>query len=121
LNPHRPFGPADFKSAASASFAIPAWVGYFKYRIWIMTGGLIWTLFGHTIRIRKGRRGGIMELQLTTEERSFVEEILLEHQRVLLHEISRSDGREFRSMLRQKELLLEAILRKVRAAQGIAA
>ena len=24
LNPHRPFGPADFKSAASASFAIPA-------------------------------------------------------------------------------------------------
>jgi len=62
-----------------------------------------------------------MELQLTTEERSFVEEILLEHQRVLLHEISRSDGRDFRSMLRQKELLLEAILRKVRAAQGIAA
>ena len=24
LNPHRPFGPADFKSAASASFAIRA-------------------------------------------------------------------------------------------------
>src|SRR5215467_13223795 len=24
LNPHSPFGPADFKSAASASFAIPA-------------------------------------------------------------------------------------------------
>ena len=24
MNPHRPFGPADFKSAASASFAIPA-------------------------------------------------------------------------------------------------
>jgi hypothetical protein len=25
LNPHNPFGSADFKSAASASFAIPAW------------------------------------------------------------------------------------------------
>src|SRR3569833_1522885 len=25
LNPHNPFGAADFKSAASASFAIPAW------------------------------------------------------------------------------------------------
>src|SRR6266542_5315039 len=24
LNPHSPFGPADFKSAASANFAIPA-------------------------------------------------------------------------------------------------
>ena len=25
MNPHNPFGSADFKSAASASFAIPAW------------------------------------------------------------------------------------------------
>ncbi len=27
-NPHRPFGPADFKSAASANFAIPARVSF---------------------------------------------------------------------------------------------
>src|SRR5450631_2931985 len=33
LNPHNPFGSADFKSAASASFAIPAPIsGLFKYR-----------------------------------------------------------------------------------------
>jgi len=55
-----------------------------------------------------------MELHLTAEERIFLEAILLEHQRVLLHEISRADGREYRTMLRQKELLLETMLGKVR-------
>jgi hypothetical protein len=55
-----------------------------------------------------------MELHLTAEERIFLEAILLEHQRVLLYEISRADGREYRTMLRQKELLLETMLGKVR-------
>ena len=36
LNPHNPFGSADFKSAASASFAIPARWWCVKYRMTVL-------------------------------------------------------------------------------------
>ena len=42
-NPHSPFGPADFKSAASANFAIPAWewIGLLQFR----TAGIMLVLY----------------------------------------------------------------------------
>ena len=56
-----------------------------------------------------------MELMLNSEEKRQLMEILEEHQRELLREISRADHHAFRSTLQRKEQLLESIIRKLEA------
>jgi hypothetical protein len=57
-----------------------------------------------------------MELMLNSEEKRQLMEILEEHQRELLREISRAKHHHtFRSTLQRKEQLLESILHKVEA------
>jgi len=58
-----------------------------------------------------------MELTLTTAEREFLLEILEEHHRELFREISATDHREFRSVLKNKETLLESVVNKLRTTQ----
>ncbi|HKM51809.1 MAG TPA: hypothetical protein VJY33_00275 [Isosphaeraceae bacterium] len=60
-----------------------------------------------------------MELMLNSEEKQQLMEILEEHQRELLVEISRSKHHhEFRSTLQKKEQLLESIIHKLEATQA---
>ena len=49
MNPHNPFGSADFKSAASASFAIPAASSQSQYRM----------RHGHSLLWRHGEHFGV--------------------------------------------------------------
>jgi len=57
-----------------------------------------------------------MELMLNSEEKRQLMEILEEHQRELLREISRAKHHHaFRSTLQRKEHLLESIIRKLEA------
>jgi hypothetical protein len=51
-----------------------------------------------------------MELKLSAEQRDLLCEILEERQRELEREIARTDHREFKLMLRQKESVLESVL-----------
>lgn len=60
-----------------------------------------------------------MELILTPEEHELLSEVLEEHHRELVREISRTDRHEFRILLRKKEKLLESVLNKV--TQGMCA
>ena len=59
-----------------------------------------------------------MNLMLSTEEAEFVRELLTEHQRELLREISRADHRAFRHDLQEKEKLLESVLSKLSHAHA---
>ena len=60
-----------------------------------------------------------MDLILNSEEKSLLMEILEEHQRELLVEISRAKHHhEFRSTLQRKEQLLESIIHKLEATQA---
>jgi hypothetical protein len=54
-----------------------------------------------------------MDLKLTPEEQELVSEVLEEHHRTLLREISRTDHHEFRVVLKKKEKLLESVLNKL--------
>ncbi len=56
-----------------------------------------------------------MEVTLTTEEKQLLLEILQERRDTFLREISRTDSREFKDLLRRKERLLEGLLSRVRA------
>lgn len=54
-----------------------------------------------------------MELQLTREERALLLEILQEHHRDLLKEISHTGHPHFKFLLTKNEKLIEAMLEKV--------
>jgi hypothetical protein len=58
-----------------------------------------------------------MELTLTTAERELLLEILEEHHRELFREIAGTDHRELKSVLKNKETLLEAVVNKLRIMQ----
>jgi len=58
-----------------------------------------------------------MELTLTTAEREFLLEILEEHHRELFREIAGTDHREFKSVLKNKEKLLESVVNKLEMLQ----
>ncbi len=61
-----------------------------------------------------------MELQLTAQEQALLTTILRERQRELLREIARADVHEFRRELKEREVILESLLRKL-AETGIPA
>lgn len=54
-----------------------------------------------------------MELILTTAEREFLLEILEEHHRELFREIAGTSHRDFKSVLKNKEKLLESVINKL--------
>ena len=58
-----------------------------------------------------------MELTLTTAERELLLEILEDHHRELFREIAQTDHREFKSVLKNKETLLESVVNKLRVMQ----
>jgi hypothetical protein len=58
-----------------------------------------------------------MELQLTVEEQEFLRDVLEHYQRELLLEISHAAHHDFKTALREREGLLEALLDKVRFFQ----
>ena len=55
-----------------------------------------------------------MELLLTAEEQQFLHEILERRLRELQKEISHTDHREFKAVLRENEKKIESILRRLR-------
>ena len=59
-----------------------------------------------------------MDLLLSSSERELLLEILEEHHRELLREISRTEHHAFRSALKNKERLLERVLDKLEARNG---
>ncbi len=59
-----------------------------------------------------------MDLKLTLDEEDLIKEILEEHYRELLLEIARTDHREFRLDLRQKEQVLKSVLDKLNVASS---
>ncbi len=58
-----------------------------------------------------------MELKLTVDEEQLVAEILRNHQRELRLEISHTDHQIFKSRLRERARLLEAVLEKLGVSQ----
>ena len=58
-----------------------------------------------------------MELTLTSTERKLLLEILEGHHRELFREIARTDHREFRSVLKNKEKLLDAVISTLEVMQ----
>lgn len=56
-----------------------------------------------------------MELQFTDEERELLLEILQERHKNLIHEIVRTDHRDFKHKLQNPCTKIEGILKKVRA------
>lgn len=57
-----------------------------------------------------------MDVTITPEEMDLLIEILEEHHRELLREISRTSHHDFKLVLRKKERLLESVLLRLRAA-----
>lgn len=55
-----------------------------------------------------------MELILTTEQRSFLANVLEQRHRELLKEISHTDNRQFRQVLRNNEKMIEDLLGQLR-------
>ncbi|HVO79902.1 MAG TPA: hypothetical protein VMT28_04180 [Terriglobales bacterium] len=62
-----------------------------------------------------------MEVTITPEEMELLIEVLEEHHRELLREISRASHHDFKLVLRKKEKLLESVLVRLRAAHLVAA
>jgi len=60
-----------------------------------------------------------MQFELTQAEHGLLVMLLQERQRELLHEISKADSHDFRRGLREREAVLEALLRKL-TAEGVA-
>ena len=54
-----------------------------------------------------------MEITLSGDEREFLAQILQERHRELLHELFRTDDREFKKLLRAREQMLESLLSKL--------
>lgn len=59
-----------------------------------------------------------MELALTSDERELLMEVLEEHHRGFLREISRTKHHEFKLALKSKERLLVSVIDKLRASQA---
>ena len=57
-----------------------------------------------------------MELTLTSAEREVLLEILKQHHRELFREICRTDHHEFKSVLKNKEKLLESVINRLEIA-----
>jgi len=55
-----------------------------------------------------------MELMLTAQEAALIKEILEERHLALQREIGRTDHREFKQILREREKILESVLERVR-------
>lgn len=62
-----------------------------------------------------------MELQLSHQERRLLLEILEERNKNLIHEIARTDHREFKHELQTRCALVEGILKKVQAQEAVPA
>ena len=60
-----------------------------------------------------------MELKLNEQERLLLE-ILEERHKNLIHEIARTDHREFKHELQTRCLLIEGILKRVQATEQVA-
>jgi hypothetical protein len=60
-----------------------------------------------------------MELTLTVAERELLLEILKEHDRELFREIARTDHRELRSVLQNKETLLGSLVHKLETGEAM--
>jgi hypothetical protein len=58
-----------------------------------------------------------MELTLTNAERELLLEVLKQHHRELFREIARTDHRELRSVLKNKEELLDSVVNKLELVQ----
>ena len=61
-----------------------------------------------------------MELKLNEQERLLLLEILEERHKNLIHEIARTDHREFKHELQTRCLLIEGILKRVQATEQVA-
>jgi hypothetical protein len=62
-----------------------------------------------------------MELQLNDVERQLLLEILEGRNRSLIHEIARTDHREFKRELQTRCLMVEGMLKRVRTLEPAAA
>ena len=62
-----------------------------------------------------------MLLELTKEEYDLLLEILSEHHRTLVMEISRTDHHDFKRVLRKKEDLLDAIFSRLHSREALVA
>ena len=60
-----------------------------------------------------------MDLHLSAGEQTLLEELLLDAQRRLFLEISKTDHLEYRQRLRDREQLLESLLARIAAPAGI--
>ena len=58
-----------------------------------------------------------MEFSISSSERELLLEILAEHHRELLREISRAEHHQFKAVLKSKEKLLARLLENLNAAQ----
>ncbi|HXX26978.1 MAG TPA: hypothetical protein VEI99_00870 [Terriglobales bacterium] len=65
------------------------------------------------------RRGGVMELMLTSDERELLLEVLEEHHRQLIREIARARHHEFKSALKSKERMIESVVNKLKGAHPV--
>jgi len=55
-----------------------------------------------------------MELQITQPERELMVEILSHRYRELLHEVSKTSSRDFKSLLKEDEKVIEGLLLKLK-------
>jgi len=62
-----------------------------------------------------------MELTLSAQEVALIQDILEERHLALQREIGRTDQREFKQMLREREKILESVLERVRSGMPKAA
>ena len=62
-----------------------------------------------------------MELQLSHQEKRLLQEMLEDRYTSLIHEIARTDHREFKHELQARCLILEGILKRVQALGSVAA
>ena len=62
-----------------------------------------------------------MELTLSAQEVALIQDILEERHLALQREIGRTDHRELKQMLREREKILESVLERVRSGMPKAA
>jgi hypothetical protein len=74
-----------------------------------MTTNRGWIVLGRA----GAERGDVMELTLSLPERELLLEVLEEHHRELLMEIARASHYDFKTILRNKEKLLESMINKL--------
>lgn len=58
-----------------------------------------------------------MELRLTLEQQQLIADVLRQHQRELMMEISHTDHRELKTRLRERARVLEDVLEKLGVSQ----